>query len=248
VKKILLLSLAWLALTASIASAGGLKLAWNECLGAGGVSNRTFACNTNVGSNDLYVSFDPPQDIADVNGLNAHVDLLDESSAALPGWWQLKNAFSCRPFSLSAPDITGSCDSIWSAQRSPGIAAYVVNAVDPTRELNRALILGSVGVNPVDAVAVHPGTEYIAMVIRFDNRKTTGLGACNGCQDRICFVLSQVDIITNNNAGDITMRSCGGRTGDPCPCPGAPGTSVTWQGSETPTLNRTWGQVKTLYR
>ena len=246
-KKMILIAVGLPLLTASIASAGGLKLAWNECLGAGGLSNRTFACDTNVGNNDLYVSFDPPQDIAGVIGLHAYVDLHDESSAALPGWWQLKNLFSCRPFSLSAPDIAGSCDSIWSAQRYPSIAAYYVTAVVPTMELDRATILGSVSAPPVDSAAVHPGTEYIAMVIRFDNRKTTGLGACNGCQDRICFVLSQVEILTNN-PGSITMRSCGGRTHDPCPCPGAPGTSVTWQGGASPTLNRTWGQLKSLYR
>jgi hypothetical protein len=245
--KTLLLSIAWLALSASIASAGGISLAWNDCLGAGGASNRTFACDTNVGFNDLYVSFDPPVDLPDVNGLNAIIDLNDLSSSVLPGWWQFKNAGSCRRTALSSPTtIAGSCDSIWTSQPFPGIAAYFVTAVLPSMPPNYARILTSISVPIIDAAAVHPGTEYTAQVIRIDNTKTAGLGACGGCQEQICLVVSEV-LLTTNNSGDLRIN-CGQRPGDPCNCPGAPGTFVSWQGSNTPTLNRTWGQLKSLYR
>ena len=242
-RKLLLFSLALLALTASIASAGGISLAWNDCLGAGGASNRTFACDTNVGTNDLYVSFDPPQDIPDVIGSNPIIDLHDESSAALPAWWQLKNAGSCRLTALSAQTITGSCASIWgSGQAVAGIAAYYTTALLPSLPLNWARILGFVSVPLLDAAPVHPGTEYTVLVIRFSNTKTTGLGACGGCQDRICLVLSEV-LLATNNSGDFRMRNS-----IQFDCPGDPGTTVFWQGNPTPTLNRTWGQMKSLYR
>jgi hypothetical protein len=136
---------------------------------------------------------------------------------------------------------------LWGGNAISGIAAYGVSAVLPSMPPNWGFILGSVSVAGVNAVAVHPGTEYTVMVIRINNTKTVGLGACAGCQQQICLALREV-LLTTNNSGDLRMRSCGGRPGDPCPCPGAPGTSVTWQGSSTPTLNRTWGQVKTLYR
>ena len=247
--KTLLLTVALLALTASVASAGGISLAWNDCLGAGGATNRTFACDTNVGSNDLYVSFDPPQDIPDVNGSSPIVDLYDESSAALPAWWQFKyvgacrrSVFGCCDTVLTGQTNSGSCASIWSAQATPGIAAYIVTAVLPSMPFNRARILGSVSVPSLDAAPVHPGTEYTVMVVRIKNAKTTGLGACAGCQDRICLMLSEV-LLTSNSSGDFSLRNS-----VQLDCPGDPGTTVYWQGSDTPTVNRTWGQLKSLYR
>jgi len=242
VKKTLLICIAWLALTASIASAGGISLAWNDCLGAGGASNRTFACDTNVGSNDLYVSFDPPVAVPDVNG-STLVIYLQSASSPLPGWWQFKNAGSCRLASLSAAVGPGSCVGPWSAssQTVVAIAAYQVTAVFPTLPLNSARIIAVAAVPTTDAVAVQPGTEYTAMVIRINNAKTLGAG-CTGCQDPVCLTLNEVDLVTNLS-GDVAMSN-------PLPysCPAAPGTFVTRQANPTPTLNRTWGQVKTLYR
>src|SRR5215470_11278429 len=94
-KKILLLTGVLLALTASLASAGGINLAWQDCLGSGGVVNRNFACNTNAGvANDLYISFDPPTAIPDINGSNPIIDL-QSASTPLPQWWLMKNVGSC---------------------------------------------------------------------------------------------------------------------------------------------------------
>src|SRR5262245_45469495 len=104
-KKLVLVCIAGLALTASVASAGGISLAWNDCLGAGGASNRTFACDTNAGFNDLYVSFDPPVDLSDVDGSNPIIDL-QSASTPLPPWWQFKNAGSCHRV------VSGCCDTV----------------------------------------------------------------------------------------------------------------------------------------
>lgn len=248
-KKTLLISGAWLALSASVASAGGISLAWNDCLGAGGASNRTFACDTNVGSNDLYVSFDPPVDLPDVNGSNPIIDVFtDGYSGTLPAWWQFKNIGSCRRNEISAAPILetmpGSCGDLWGGHAEASIAGYFVTAVMPSMPPNWGYIIGTVSVlGPgLNAVAVHPGTEYTVMVIRINNIRTVGLGACDGCQQQICLALREV-LLTTNNSGDLRMTN-------PIPyaCPAAPGTFVTWQGSSTPTLNRTWGQLKSLYR
>src|SRR5215471_558484 len=146
-KRLLLFIAAWLPLSASIASAGGIKLAWNDCLGAGGASNRTFACDTNVGSNDLYVSFDPPVELPDVNGSNPIIDLFSTSSQ-LPAWWQFKNAGSCRQTAMSAAPVfdqtaPSGCVDLWGVNGLAGIAGYFVTAVLPSLELNHAFILGS---------------------------------------------------------------------------------------------------------
>jgi len=83
-KKTLLICGALLALTASIASAqGGMNLYWNDCGVGGGVSGKTFACNTNTGNHDIYASFDPPQVLPTVNG-NNHIIDLQSAGAALP--------------------------------------------------------------------------------------------------------------------------------------------------------------------
>ena len=240
-KRMLLISGAWLGLTASIASAGGISLAWDNCLGGGGVTNRIFTCNTNVGSNDLYVSFDPTTDLSDVNGAEVVVDL-QSASNPLPAWWQLKNAGSCRLTSLSAAVGPGSCATSWSGQAVAAIAAYYVTAVLPSIAFNQARILAIAAVPSTDAAPVHPGTEYTAVLIRINNAKTVGTGSCAGCLDQVCLAVDEV-LLTTNNSGDLRMS---------IPpeywCPGPPGTFVSWQGAPTPTQNRTWGQLKSIYR
>src|SRR5262245_52141977 len=166
-KKPLLITVALLALTTSRASAGGMNLAWSDCLGAGGAINRNFACNTNVGSNDLYVSYDPPVNIPDLNGANPLIDL-QSASSPLPQWWQMKNAGTCRLASLSAISaITGTCPDSWAGMAfAPGIAAYFTTSILPSLPLDRARIIGSVSVPTSAAQSVDPGTEYFCLLIR----------------------------------------------------------------------------------
>jgi hypothetical protein len=83
------------------------------------------------------------------------------------------------------------------------------------------------------------------MVIRIDNAKTVGTGACAGCQDPVCLVMNEV-LLTSNNSGDNRLYAsyAGGNI------------YATWQGGAiggagcggTPTINRTWGQLKSGYR
>src|SRR5262245_3243642 len=135
-----------LGFSASAALAGGVSLAWNDCGGGGGVSYRGFACNTNVGTNDLYVSFEPAVEIPDLNGSNPTIELRSGSNP-VPPWWQFKNFGSCRLSSLSAiTGIPGSCQDAWAGQGVSGVAAYVVTSIVPSLLINRAKILGSVSV------------------------------------------------------------------------------------------------------
>jgi hypothetical protein len=232
----LLITIALLALTNSRVSAGGVNLAWNDCLGAGGLTNRSFTCDTNVGNNDLYVSYDPPVNIPDLNGA---IPLLDLQSATtpLPQWWQFKNAGTCRLVALSAlgPNITGTCPDSWAGVGVPGIAAYYTTSVLPSLPLDRARILGVVSIPSASAQNVNPGTEYFCLGIRISNIKTVGPTACSGCMVPVTIVLSEV-VLTTNNSGDFRITN--------------PLTSntVTWQGGPTPTQNRTWGQIKSIYR
>jgi len=245
-KKTLILTGVLLALTASLASAGGINLAWNDCFGAGGIAavNKNFACNSNTGNNDMYISFDPPVNIPDVNGSNPLIDL-QSASTPLPQWWQMKNVGSCRQNSLSAVSaITGTCPDTWAGQGVAGVAAYITTSVVPATPLNRARLLGSISVPGAAAANVDPGTEYFCLLIRVNNAKTVGATGCAGCSDPVCIVLNEV-LLTSNNSGD-------NRIVNPLAS-----NFVTWQGgaiggngcpAATPTQNKTWGQVKSIYR
>jgi len=227
-----------LTLITSIALADGISLAWNDCLGAGGATNRTFACNTNVGNNDLYVSFDPPTDVPDVNGAQVIIDITTPtSSGSIPPWWQLQRNTGCRITSLSTADARGSCVSLFGG----GSIGYYVTAVDPSMPPNWARIVATDQVPQASAFPVTAGTEYTVMVIRIKNANTVGT-ACSGCADPLCLALFWV-LLHTNNSGDVLMSN-------PLPraCAGAPGAWVSWQSIATPTLDRTWGQIKTLYR
>src|SRR5207247_9247495 len=120
-------------------------------------TDRVFSRSSNVGTNDLYISFDPPNAVPDVNGSNPIIDL-QSASNPLPQWWQFKNAGTCRAAALAANVGPGSCVDTWGGQGTAGIAAYLTTAVLPSEPPNRARILGSISVPTSFAAPVDPGT------------------------------------------------------------------------------------------
>jgi hypothetical protein len=162
----------------------------------------------------------------------------------LPAWWQFKNPGTCRQTSLAALVGPGSCVDTWRAIATAAIAAYFTQANVPQVSPNRARILGSISIPGDFGSLVYPGTEYFCFQIRINNAKTVGTGACTDCQVPVCLVLAEV-LLTSNNSGDFRLFNAlesnyclwqGGAIGG-AGCPGA-----------TPTINRTWGQLKSMYR
>ena len=101
-KKTLLITGLLLALTASMASAAGVNLYWNDCgTGGNGTVNKTFACNGNAPNHDMYISVDPLPGVVNTNGHN-HILDLQSASTPLPAWWDFKNTGTCRINSLIA--------------------------------------------------------------------------------------------------------------------------------------------------
>lgn len=247
-KKTLLITGLLLALTASIASAAGVNLFWNDCgQDPGASSNKAFACNTNGGQQDLYCSVDPPAGVVNTNGHN-HILDLQSASSPLPAWWDFKNPGTCRINSLLASgDFTTStsgglaCPDPWTGTGNAGIAAYTKNfEANPAR----ARIIGSIAYSG-PSVAMPPGTEYYSIKLRINNVKTVGTGACAGCLDPVCMVLNLVRIA--QPAPDPTFAVENPLVNN----------YATWQGGQVggqgcpgvvPTQNRSWGQVKSLYR
>src|SRR5262245_57794964 len=94
----------------------GVNLSWDACLADGGVQNKSFACDTNAGSERLVVSIALGSALANVSGFEINVDI-GAASPALPAWWQMKTPGTCRLSSLAMttnpPPGAASCTE-WS--------------------------------------------------------------------------------------------------------------------------------------
>lgn len=246
--KTLLLAGALIAGTVSVASAESISMFWDDCGAGGGVQNKNFACASNAGQADFYVSCDPPAGVVNTNGHNHLIDL-QSASDPLPDWWDFKNSGTCRinsllafgDFSVGTSGGTG-CPDPWGGTGNAGVAAYTKGYLGDPR---KARLIGSIAYSG-PAVAMPPGTEYYSIRFRINYQKTVGTGACLGCSDPVCIVVNMV------------------RIAQPAPDPTFPievspqvNNFITWQGgviggsgcpAEVPVQNGSWGRVKSLYR
>jgi hypothetical protein len=246
--KTLLLAGALIVGTASFASAEAISMFWDDCGAGGGVQNKTFACTSNVGQGDLYISVDPPAGVVNTNGHNHIIDLQSVTDP-LPAWWDFKNTLTCRNNSLLASgDFTVGtsgglgCPDPWAGTGNAGVAAYTKGYLGDPR---KARIIGSIAYSG-SAVAMPPGTEYYSIRLRINYQKTVGTGACAGCGDAVCIVLNNVRIAQPAPDPTFAVEVSPQATN-----------YVTWQGgviggsgcpAEVPVQNGSWGRVKSLYR
>jgi hypothetical protein len=234
-------------------AAQGVNLTWSRCFGEGvGTQNRAFACDTNDGSEWLVVSFVLPADVAQAAGNEIVIDMISQDDP-IPLWWDFHTAGSCRMTSLAMNTIADANNVVcvdWAQGASlGGIGAYDQTGVIPTggidpsltnvhRRLKIALAVPLAGLQ--DLVA---NTEYFACNIVIDHRKTIGTGACGGCAGSVCLLLQSFRVATPAASGDLILF--GGTT---------PGSDMAhWQGSGAdcnlvPVKNKTWAEVKALYR
>ena len=242
-----------LALAAPAHASGSVNLAWSRCSGEGaGSQNAAFACDTNAGQEVLVASFQLPADLAQVSGNEIVIDLLSQDDP-MPAWWDFKNAGTCRQTSLSLNFAQDPGDVVcmnWQGGvASGGIGAYDMSGVPPDGNIDPSLAtrhrkLKIALAVPPDALAnLLAETEYFSCNIVINHAKTVGTGACGGCSGSVCLVLQDINVTTPVLANNIKMY--GGTT---------PGSDwAHWQGSVAdcalvPVKNKTWGQVKALYR
>lgn len=237
-KKTLLLCGALLAISATVASAAGLNLKYNDC-GADGISNKTFTCASNSGTNALVASVVAPQALSRFVGIDVVMDL-QTAGPALPAWWDLRGGVGCRPNALSmSTDFSGTpsgganCEDIFLGGGGGGIGAYNVGFGGP----NRARIVAFWAVP--DERPLSTNETYMFRMV-FNNTNTT---VCGGCLEPACIVLNLIRLAQPAGAGDFEVTNA------------AEAQHVTWQGGTgiacpgtVPAKNATWGQVKSLYR
>lgn len=264
-KKTLLLCGMLLAISATVASAAGVNIAWENCYGGGGAHSRTFACNTNSGTaGTLVTSVSAPSGINLWTAFEAEYMFI--FSAPQPAWWQLRNqtgqTAQCRNGALSANSIgaglTG-CTDPYNGQGSGGIGTYQNGPNIPAGEEygphpNRARLLLVFAVPAGNEAPLNADEEYFVAKVALTNAKTVGLGSCPGCPS------GQV------GAPAAAVRMVGVKCVQPA---GAPGGNVEVRGADvpgmsecaligttddgacndpTPARRATWGSVKALYR
>ena len=261
-KKLLVLSCALLVLSASIAAAQGINLAWRNCIAVtagttAALANVNYACDgtglANANQGRGVMSFISPAAINQFVGMQAVLDIQTDQPV-LPDYWRL-GVGECRegsfvfPASLTGVGNTTTCRNPWAGGSTGGGFQYNSGFESPARARVQFAFARDT------EVALLNGQQYIAGVFTLDTFKdfddgTIGTGQCDGCLSPGCLVLNQVELF--QVAGqtppqqDIYILNTQ-----------ATRRYVTWQGGAipgsgcpggTPTKNATWGSVKSLYR
>ena len=250
-----------LCLTRAAHAGDVLYLRWDNCFGDGGVYNKTFACDTNSGSEILVGSFRLAATADSVSALEIVVDLA-ALGPTMPAWWSMRASgpVGCRTTSLSqivSPPVTSTaCLDLWT----PLGAVGGINEDPPSG--NTARIHSLVGLPFGNWGTVQAGQEDFAFQLRIDHARTTGSGACAGCSTPVCIAWGQARVrrgsavpllpilgaTTPGNGSNVTWQSGAVATtvGD-CPpdnyCP-----PLVMCQSVTPAHDSTWGSIKSLYR
>ena len=248
------LTLGLLLLLAPAAQAAGLNLAWDHCLPDGGVNVKKFACTSNAGVSEVVGSFIPAQVHPRFVGIEVQVEVQSESTA-LPDWWQVFNSGSCRESSISAAmDFTrrpqGGCSDPFGTTAFGGIGAYVTaNKPRPDYQPrpNSARLMMAAAIMGTSTLSA--GTEYYCVWLTIDHESSAS-GACSGCSSPVCLTLSQVTLYD-----DTPIDPNGGQSQPPVYeriTTVAQNNLIGWQDTgpacQSNVKNKTWGQLKSLYR
>jgi hypothetical protein len=240
----------WAVAAGPAVAAEGLYLSWDDCAqGPTATSNLNFACDTNAGQSELYCAFTMPQAADNVVAIEVVVDI-QHANPTLPDWWRLDTGVvgGCRKGSLGvAVDFPGktACADMWQGlPTASGVQDYVLT--EPRGALSQARIEVAASVLPQDAFALDGTSMYYAARIIINNARTIGAPTCGGCDQPACLVLNSILVgrLPGSPGGNYFLQTPG--TGD--------GNWGRWQGglgadcAAVPVRNRTWGQIKSLYR
>ena len=240
--RLLALAGALLTLMAPLTHANGLNLSWDAC-GTAGSANKQFACNTNVGVDELVLStrFSTAGVYSYPLAATATLDIVTGQDI-LPSWWRASGTAACRPGAIQATwtDEGPQCAAIFGLP--PLSVSWAPSGASPERRRLTIHCPSWGGLEYDD-----PGVEYYVCTVLLSHAKSVGPGSCGGCGVPACLVFNSLEVfsdltpnlrmayITNPlDRNFVTWQ--GGTTGMPI-CPAA-----------TPARNRTWGSLKSLYR
>jgi hypothetical protein len=225
----------------SWAQPGGLVegVSWEGCFAP--PSNRSFACDTDLGAPFELVIWLVPFPTGEPHAvIGADARLLIESPGPdLPSWWRLEPG-ACRAgtaaLEFASPAPSG-CADAWGGLASGGIQYQLPVACDQGQ-----IFLALHAAMPPGQSRTFEHAAYALFRLRLSRANTVGPGACGGCSSPVCLISNGVFIrgLTQPGWGYSTFgvaswqgASC--RWDSPCPGP-------------TPVRPSTWGAIKAIYR
>jgi hypothetical protein len=244
VHKHLAIGIALLAASAAAAVADpNANVSWNNCDISGAFRDKFYACDGALGSTlGIQGTFISSVNIPDFAGASSII-YIAFAGPGVPDYWRVDGPHGCDygALSLINPTATAPCvtPNIFQVGQTGG--GYAVEF--PTSYFMVLRIDWATGASPPPSVSA--GGLYPAFKLSFDPDQGA-LNGCAGCSVPVCLILQGIQVFgfqTNevytlgwfsNTPNYLTWQ--GGAIGG-AGCPGA-----------TPTSNRTWGAVKTLYR
>jgi hypothetical protein len=244
-KQAMLLAAALLAVsTGSALAEPGVYLSWDDCqasLDLGRRQSSTCSSNTEA-AKSLYGTYVLPADADALAGNDIELDIMTVS-ATLPCWWNFTTAPRSAGYQMTFNTVCADNANVgifdyWSSTPG-GPAGGAMAFLQPTAAVPRIRIRAVVAVHAeeVQPVSASVGEIYsFTLKLKFD----ATVGACAGCDTHACFGLRLIRV---TQVGfpfmELTATSPGGWVG--------------WQGHPfeclyDPTVNKTWGAVKALYR
>jgi hypothetical protein len=249
-KRLLALALV-LGFAAVDAQAQVVDIAWGD-MGPGctsGERNDTFACASNAASNNrtIVTSFISPDNLPEFVGMTCNLRLITDG-AALPDWWKM-GAGECRSNgwgAVASPTNLGlvECADPW------GSGSFIggVTHLSGDGGADRARIVSDLATDIPQQLTA--GTKYYGEAITLTVLRTTGTGSCAGCTAGACLILESIELyqVAGAPGGDVIRLT--NTPGELNPA------YLSWQApidnpggcNVTPARNKTWGQVKSLYR
>jgi hypothetical protein len=221
------------------AGAAEALLAWDDCRGGRGESLRSFACNSDGGSQTLVVSVTAPPGMGMWTGFEI-ITLFDFGTSTRPAWWELRNGpslpGSCRNGTVSvnvaSEGLTG-CEDPYQGIGMGGIGSYYPVGGNSRTALKTVFAVPMGSEAPLTA-----NREYFVQKIVITNAHTS---SCGGCAVPVCISIESVKV-------GQPYRAPGG---DVIVVPQDRG-SVSWQAAGTCGASRSkrtsWSNVKSIYR
>ena len=234
----------------------------------GGLDLTAVACNTNTTPpplttfnfdcadpgtpQTLYACFQITTTQDSVVGLDAHLELTVDDPG-LPDWWHFEDG-GCNAGGVAADlmlraSLCVGAVNPWGTGGQAGPVAYGPATHGP----NTGNFF--VSVSRPTPVKLEAGTNYFAFNLNFfsDNATQSG-GKCGGCGRGavLAWYATPSGQVPPSAALLINVRAAAQAGGEAAPYvisgPGLVGNTISFAVAPTPTRNRTWGQLKSLYR
>jgi hypothetical protein len=236
-----------LAFAATGSAMAQYELTWDKCPGSyGAVINKMFACDDAAQPMVLVTAFTPPQGLPRFAGLSFELEITS-AAGDLPDWWRA-GIGDCREgamTTINSPGNTlGQCQNPWLGSPTGGGSQYEANYYGSGRSRFSMVYARE------KATGLVAGTRYYGGSITIDATGTSS--GCSGCATPVCIAIRQVIIAQERAPQDGPDQEP--RPGDQINLTNSSGTNVVTfnvrdgNGCGSKSRNRTWGQVKAIYR